>query len=137
MRNQTSDCRGIRERDETSIDERDHRHHQVGLAAKGKRRRASSGSTMSAAAGTANHRGLGPLGAPYLIAVSSAISIAMITINTSKPYAQMLLLASRAERTPADPKIASYRGRRSKSSAGRSANPASRRRHRAVFYLAS
>ena len=47
--NQTSDCRGIRERDETSIDERDHhRHHQVEAGAtKGKRRRASSGTLMT------------------------------------------------------------------------------------------
>jgi hypothetical protein len=56
-------------------------------AAKGKRRRASSGSTMSAVAGTANHLGVvGPSGAPYLSATSAAISTAANTIKTSNPY---------------------------------------------------
>jgi hypothetical protein len=46
-----------------------------------------SGNGISAVAGTANHLGVvGPFGAPYRIATSSAISIAIKTIKRSNPY---------------------------------------------------
>ena len=56
-------------------------------AAKGKRRRAKSGSTSTAIAGTVNHSVVrGASGAPRRKATSNAVSIASSTISASNPY---------------------------------------------------
>ena len=56
-------------------------------AAKGKRRRASSGSASSVVAGTANQSGeVGASAASRLTATSSALSSAVITIRASNAY---------------------------------------------------
>ena len=55
-------------------------------AAKGKRRRRSSGRTISASAGTVNHRVVVGGSAPSRNAPSSAITIAASTISASNPY---------------------------------------------------
>ena len=54
-------------------------------AAKGKRRRRSSGRTISASAGTVNHRVVVGGSAPSRNAPSSAITIAASTISASNP----------------------------------------------------
>ena len=66
---------------------RAHRSHTDAGAAKGKRRRASSGSTTSAVAGTVNHRVVrGASGESVRRPTSSALSTAASTISASNPY---------------------------------------------------
>src|SRR5215813_11668254 len=82
-------------------------------AAKGKRRRAKSGSTSSAIAGTVNHSVVrGASGAPRRKATSNVVSIASSTISTSNPYLRASGKRPFTCRTYATPALtASYQGR--------------------------
>src|SRR5580765_3505641 len=82
-------------------------------AAKGKRRRAKSGSTSTAIAGTLNHSVVcGTSGAPRRKATSNMASIASSTISTSNPYLRASDKRPFTCRTYATPALtASYQSR--------------------------